>query len=71
MKEFEPSSDFVARVMTAVRAESRTGTDCVAESVFIMSSMPIRWSLALGGAVMTLFNLFRMLASLFAPALCG
>lgn len=70
MKEFEPSPEFVARVMAAVRAESRTGTVSVAESIFIMS-VPLRWSLALGGAVMTLFNLFRMLASVFAPALCG
>lgn len=70
MKEFEPSPDFVARVMQAVQAEARYCTDSFGESV-LMKSLPLRWSLALGGAAMTLLNLFRLLASLFIPALCS
>jgi hypothetical protein len=70
MKEFEPSPDFVARVMTAVHAEARPCAVSVGVSVFV-KSVPLRWSLALGGAVMTLFNLFRLLAPIFAPTLCG
>ena len=70
MKEFEPSPDFVARVMKGVQAEARSCTDAFGESV-LMKSLPLRWSLALGGAAMTLLNLFRLLASLFIPALCS
>ena len=70
MKEFEPSPDFVARVMQSVQAEARPCADPVGESVFTRST-PLRWSLALGGAAMTLLNLFRLLASLFIPALCS
>ena len=70
MKEFEPSPDFVARVMQVVQAEARSCTDSFGESV-LMKSTPLRWSLALGGAAMTLLNLFRLLASLFIPAFCS
>jgi len=70
MKEFEPSPDFAARVMTAVRAEVQSHVLSDPWLVVTLST-PLRWSLAFGGAVMTLVNLFRMLASVFAPALCG
>ena len=70
MKEFEPSPDFEARVMAAVRAEAYSPA---APAPWRFTALPaqLRWSLALGGAVMTLANLFRMLSSVFAPALCG
>lgn len=71
MKEFEPAPDFVDRVMAAVRTEIE-GTavlDVPSVSRWITST-PLRWSLVLGGAAVTLINLFRMLASVFAPVLC-
>ena len=68
MKEFEPSPNFVARVMTEVRAE--VNSRAVSDPIFTLAG-PLRWWLALGGGIMTLINLFRMLASVFAPALCG
>jgi hypothetical protein len=70
MKQFDPSHDFVARVMTAVHAEVRTCAVSVAESVFMKSTL-LRWSLALAAAAMTLLNLFRMLACVLSPAYCG
>lgn len=56
--------------MTAVRAEVQSHVLSDPWLVVTLST-PLRWSLAFGGAVMTLVNLFRMLASVFAPALCG
>lgn len=71
MKEFEPSPDFVDRVMTAVRAETDSSAAPAAPTVSRwITSTPLRWSLVLGGAMVTLINLLRMLASVFAPALC-
>lgn len=71
MKEFEPSPDFVDRVMAAVRAETDSAvTPDVPPVSRWITSTPLRWSLVLGGAVVTLINLLRMLASVFAPVLC-
>jgi len=71
MNDFEPSPDFVDRVMTAVRSEADSATAAEAKSLSgWLASTPLRWSLALGGAVVTVINLVRMLAAVFAPALC-
>jgi len=69
MKNFEPSPDFVNRVMVAVRAETRETEPVPSPSIWLTST-PLRWALICGGAAMTLINLARMLASVFAPALC-
>ncbi|GAB7027877.1 hypothetical protein [Geotalea toluenoxydans] len=69
MEEFEPSPHFVHRVMVAVRAEAE---QLVPERLpAVLLSAPLRWSLAAGGSVLTLVNLFRMIGSFFAPSFCG
>ncbi len=70
MKEFEPSPDFVARVMASIPAkhQARAVPDLW---LTITLSRPLRWALTLGGAVMTGVNMFRMLSLVFAPSLCG
>ena len=70
MKEFEPSPDFVARVMASIPAkhQARTVSD---PWLSVTLSRPLRWALALGGAVMTGVNMFRMLSLVFAPSFCG
>ncbi|ACM20432.1 hypothetical protein Geob_2077 [Geotalea daltonii FRC-32] len=69
MAEFEPSPHFVHRVMVAVRAEARQP---IPERLpALLLSAPLRWSLAVGGSVLTLVNLFRMIGSFFAPSFCG
>ena len=70
MKEFEPSPDFVARVMASVRADAQTRAVTSPWSAAALST-PLRWWLALAGGVMALGNLLRILASFFSPALCG
>jgi hypothetical protein len=70
VKEFEPSPHFVARVMAVVRAENPS-REVPAPWSFAGLSTPLRCSLALGGALVTIGNLLRILASFFAPTLCG
>ncbi len=70
MKEFEPSPDFVARVMASVRAEAHT---CAVATRWLTAALstPLRWWLAFAGGLMALGNLLRILASFFSPTLCG
>jgi hypothetical protein len=70
MKEFEPSPDFVNRVMKAVLVESATRTDSLHFGM-VVTSVFLRWSLVLGGILVTLLNLFRVAASIFVPSLCS
>ncbi len=69
MKEFEPSPHFVPRVMSMVRAEAESGKERTPWPP-ALSSAWFRYSVALGGALVTLGNLFRILAPFFTPALC-
>ncbi len=70
MKEFEPSPDFVSRVMASIPAKHQT--HAVPDPwLAVTLSRPLRWGLTLGGALLTLVNMFRMMASVFAPSLCG
>ena len=71
MTDFEPSPDFVDRVMTVVRSEVESAAAVETKTLSgWLASTPLRWSLALGGAVVTVVNLVRILAAVFAPALC-
>jgi hypothetical protein len=70
VKDFEPSPHFVARVMAAVRAENQDGEVPVPWSIAGLS-VPLRCSVALGGALVTAGNLLWILASFLAPAVCG
>lgn len=69
MKEFEPSPHFVARVMNLVRAETRGGKDRAPWSL-ALSSASFRYAVAFGGTLVTIGNLFRILAPFFTPSLC-
>ena len=70
MKDFEPSPHFVARVMAMVRAEN-SGREVPAPWSIAGLSTPLRCSVALGAALVTVGNLVRILAMFFAPSLCG
>ncbi len=70
MKDFEPSPHFVDRVMAVVRAENR-GRQVPAPWTFARLSTPLRCSVALCGALVTVGNLLWILATFLAPSLCG
>lgn len=70
MKEFEPSRDFVARVMRAVVAAEtvagRTGT-----AGRHPATLPaLRAALAAGGGLLGILNLLRLWFSVFFPQIC-
>ena len=61
MKEFEPSTDFVARVMKNVHAYERSQERSPSFFERLLSSRPLRHALAGGGVLMGIF---------FIPASC-
>lgn len=70
MADFNPSPDFTARTMQAVRRyeaelrhkENRAG-------VFLQSKSGL-WILSAGGALFGVLNLIRLASTLLFPALC-
>ena len=61
MKEFEPSRDFVSRVMQSVHAYERSQEPAPSFFERVLSSRPLRYALSGGGVLMGIF---------FVPASC-
>lgn len=71
MKEFEPSPDFVSRVMRVVAAETVTcARPAVASGRVLLTPIAVRALVAAGGALLGLFNLLRLWLTVFSPAIC-
>jgi hypothetical protein len=70
MKEFEPSPDFVSRVMASIPAKHQA--HAVPDPwLAVTLSRPLRWAVTLGGGLIAGVNMIRMMASILAPSLCG
>lgn len=70
MKEFEPSRDFVARVMQDVRAFEGTRKMAEPLSQRLLSSRMLRFAFSSGAAFLGIFNLIRLYFSLLSPVVC-
>lgn len=70
MKEFEPSSDFVARVMKAVDAAEAIAGQTLPAGLDRLPFPLARAALATGGCLLGLLNLLRLWLSVFSPAIC-
>ncbi len=70
MKDFEPSGNFVSRVMADVRAFEASKRQTQAPTGHLLSSVPARYALAACGALFALDNVFRMAFLFFSPATC-
>jgi hypothetical protein len=70
MKEFEPSKDFVARVMEEVQACE--GARKMAEPFRprLFSSRTLRFAFSAGATLLGALNLIRLYFSVFSPVLC-
>lgn len=55
--------------MNMVHAE-KSGNEYTTLWSLSLSSTPLRYSVAIGGALVTIGNLLRILAPFFTPALC-
>lgn len=70
MKEFEPSGNFVHRVMRDVRDYEATRTPAFSRSRLFLSTKAARYALSAAGALIGIMNVIRIYLTLFSPALC-
>jgi hypothetical protein len=70
MKEFEPSRDFVRKVMQGVRACEAGNRDRTMIAERLLSSRRVRITLSMGGAMIGIINLIRISLIFLSPALC-
>ncbi len=70
MKKYEPSRDFVSKVMKDIYACKETRE--VEPWLFqrLLSSRPLYYATSAGGILLGIFNIVRLYFSVFAPALC-
>ncbi len=69
MKKFEPSRHFVSKVMQKVRAHEEMKPESSPAPLFAAAGI-IRPALSIGGALLGIVNLLRILFSVFSPAHC-
>jgi hypothetical protein len=70
MKEFEPSRDFVARVMADVRAYEGTCKRAEPLGQRLLSSRTLRYVFSSGAALLGILNLIRLYFSVLSPVVC-
>ncbi len=70
MKKFEPSSDFVSRVMGEVLAYEATKKKNGFQSQRLPWNPLFKYALSGGGIVLGLINFFRIYFAVFSPVAC-
>lgn len=70
MKEFEPSRDFVSRVMREVHAYKGERIAAKPLGQRFLSSFALRLAFSSGAALLGIFNLIRLYFSLLSPVVC-
>lgn len=70
MKEFEPSRDFVPKVMRAVAAAEAAAARTPPAGLQLVSPTAVRTALAAGGGLIGILNLLRLWFAVFSPAIC-
>lgn len=70
MKNFEPSGDFVSRVMGQVRAYEAGKNPNDFRSQRHFSSRWIPYALSAGGLALGFINFFRIYSAVLAPVAC-
>ncbi len=70
MKEFEPSGDFVAKVMRNVYAFEQKRRPQMPLSQRLLASRAVRFAFSAGGILMGILNLVRFYHSAFSAVIC-
>ncbi|MBI5233032.1 MAG: hypothetical protein HY880_01620 [Deltaproteobacteria bacterium] len=70
MKEFEPSKDFVSRVMKSVHDYERMQAKDAVLVPSLFSLRSVRYAMSAGGLLLGIANLIRLYFTLFSPVLC-
>jgi hypothetical protein len=70
MKDFEPTDNFVPRVMADIHAyEASRGLD-IKRRESLLFSKPLRYALSAGGMLLGMVNIIRIASMFVSPALC-
>lgn len=70
MKKFEPSRNFVSRVMQDVRAYEASRNPDASWSRMFLSTRFARYALSAAGGLLGIINLVRIYLTLFSPVVC-
>jgi len=70
MKKFEPSRDFVSRVMRDIHAYEKTQIGSTSIFASLVSFRTMRLAMSAGGLLLGIANLIRLYLSVFSPVLC-
>jgi hypothetical protein len=70
MKEFEPSRQFIAKVMKEVRAIEAAQSQKALPQHVLFASPLATYAVSAAGAFLGIANLIRMYATIFSPTVC-
>jgi hypothetical protein len=70
MKDFEPTDNFVPRVMADIHAYEASRRLDITKTEGLLFSRPLRYALSAGGILLGILNIIRISFTLISPALC-
>jgi len=70
MKEFKPSQNFTARVMSDVRVHEALKNQDASWTQMFFSTRFARYALSIGGGLLGIINLVRICLTVFSPVAC-
>lgn len=70
MKKFEPSCDFVSKVMEDVYLYQKRREAKLQFSRRLLSSKPLRYAISAGGVLLGVLNIIRFYYFILAPVVC-
>jgi len=70
MKQFEPSDDFVDKVMLEVRKYERSQKATSPPWSRIVNSTAVQWAMSIVAVLLGSWNIIRLYLSILAPVAC-
>lgn len=70
MRQFEPSDDFVDKVMLEVREYERSQKAKAPLWFKIVDSTAAKWAMSVAGVLLGSWNIIRLCLSILAPVAC-
>lgn len=70
MKKFDPSDVFVSKVMESIYAYEKKKEREVSLSQKLISSRFVRYGMSVGGFLLGIINVMRLISNVFSPVLC-
>ena len=70
MKDFEPTDNFIPRVMADIHAYEASKRLDITKTEGLLFSRPLRYALSAGGILLGILNIIRISFTLISPALC-